>query len=512
MNVIIPSAGQYGFLPDPKPQELPPNAWSYAQNVRFRNGYAEKFGGSSQVLNTPPAIPYFISPFRNLTNKFWVYACLAKVYVDDGTTRTDITPVTTPTGAIDDRWTGGSAEGVMVLNNGKDQPIFWGGAVGTPFATLTGWNSAWRAASIRPYKNYLVALDITKTATRFANMVKWSGAAVPGSLPATWDETDPTHDAGEVDLAETVDQMVDSLVLGDINVIYKTNSMYGMQYIGGVQVFRFWRLPGEVGMLARGCAANTPLGHVVLTAGDVILHNGQGPQSILESKARSWLFNSIDQTNFARSFVAANPKTNEVWICFPESGQTACTLALVWNWLDSTFSIRQLQNATYGAFGQIIVPAVNSTWASDSNSWASDTTVWNNDGFGGTENKLLVTQTDPLVMLMETGGTFGSVTPTSILERSGLAFDKPDVVKTVRSVVPRIDAVAGTVLGIQVGGSMDAEVAPVYGPSIPYTVGTTRKADGFATGRFLALRITGVATQPWRLKSYDMDITEHGNY
>lgn len=512
MNVIVPSAGQYGFLPDPKPQELPVNGWSFAQNIRFKDGYAGKFDGSSQVLNTPPQIPYFIAPFRNLTSKFWVYSGIAKVYVDDGTTRTDITPVSAPTGAIDDRWTGGSAQGVMVLNNGKDQPIFWGGAVGTPFATLTAWNSAWRAASMRPFKNYLVALDITKTATRFANMVKWSGAAVPGALPSTWDETDPTHDAGEQDLAETADQLVDCMVLGDINVIYKSNSMYGMQYIGGVFVFRFYRIPGESGMLTRGCGANTPRGHVVLTSGDLVLFDGQSVQSLLESKARTWLFNSIDQTNFARSFVVANPKTNEVWVCFPEAGKTSCTLALVWNWLDSTYGIRQLQNATYGAFGQIVIPDANSTWASDSNSWASDTTTWNNDGFGGTENRLLVTQTDPVVVLADSGGTFNGTQGTSILERSGMAFDKPDVVKTVRSVVPRIDAVAGTVLSIQIGGSMDAEVAPVYGPAIPYIVGTTRKADGFATGRFLAVRYTAATVQPWRLKSYDMDITEHGYY
>lgn len=511
MNQTIGNVGQFGFIPDAQVQELPPNGWSYAQNVRFRDGYAEKFGGSTQVLTTPAFVPYFITPFRNLTSKFWVYAGLTHIAVDDGATRTDVSPVSTPTGAIDDRWTGGSASGVMVLNNGKDQPVFWGGGVGTPFATLTGWNAAWRAASIRPFKNYLVALDITKTATRFANMVKWSGAAVPGSLPSTWDETDPTHDAGEQDLAETTDQMVDSMVLGDINVIYKQNSMYGMQYIGGVQVWRFFRLPGDSGMLARGCGAITPKGHVVLTAGDLILHNGQGPTSLVEGRCRRWLFNSIDQTNFQRSFLCVNQSKAEVWVCFPEAGQASCTLALVWCWETDTFGVRQLQNATYGSHGQVLI-ATTATWASDSNTWASDTTTWNNDGFSSTETRLLLTQTDPLIMLTETGGTFGVTTPTNTIERTGLAFDKPDLVKTVRSITPRIDAVPGTLLSIQVGASMDAEQGVTWSAAVPYTVGTTRKADCFATGRFLAFRIVGTSTAAWRLKSYDMDISEHGFY
>ena len=113
---------------------------------------------------------------------------------------------------------------------------------------------------------------------------------------------------------------------------------------------------------------------------------------------------------------------------------------------------------------------------------------------------------------METGSTFNGTNPTCILERSGLAFDKPDVVKTLKSLVPRFDAVAGTVLSIQFGASMDTEVAPTWSSAITYTVGTTRKVDSFATGRFLAIRITSTSGQPWRLKSYDPEIIEHGTY
>lgn len=284
-----------------------------------------------------------------------------------------------------------------------------------------------------------------------------------------------------------------------------------MQYIGAPFVWRFYRLPGEVGMLARGCAASTPKGHVVLTTGDLILHNGQGPTSIVNARMRNWLFNSIDTTNYSRSFLAVNQPMNEVWVCFPETGQSACTLALVWNWIDDTFGVRQLPNATYGDSGQVVT-STNATWASDTNSWASDTTTWNNDGSGVAQARLLLTSTNPLITLTETGGQFDGVTPNCILERTGMAFDAPDVVKTIRSLTPRIDAVAGTVLSFQFGGSMDAEVAPVWSPAVSYTVGSTRKVDAFATGRFLSMRVTSSSVQPWRLKSYDADIISHGLY
>lgn len=507
----VPAAGQFGFIPDSLPQELPVNAWSYVQNARFRDGYAEKFGGSSAALTTPVITPYFITPYRSLNAKFWVYAGATSVYCDDGATQTNLTPGTPFTGTQDDRWTGGAASGVMVINNGVDQPHYWAGNTGSDFAILTGWNSAWRAQSLRPFKNYLVALNITKSSTPYQSMVKWSAAANPGAIPASWDETDPTLDAGEQDLAETTDILIDQIQLGDINVIYKEKSMYGMQFIGQPFIFRFYRLPGEVGMLARGCGVNTPKGHVVLTAGDLVIHNGQGPQSLVNARTRRWLFNNIDTTNFARSFLCTNPSTNEVFVCFPESGQTACTKALVWNWVDDTFGVRELPNATFGASGQIL-QSTTATWASDPGTWASDSTTWGNDGYGSSETRLLLSCSTPLITLMDTGTQYNSVNPTVTLERTGMAFDSPDVIKTVKAVIPRIEAIAGTVLSIQVGGSMDAEVAPTWSTAAPYTVGTSRKADCFATGRFLSLRISSSGSPAWRLKSFDLDMDARGVY
>lgn len=509
MNITTPASGQFGFIADAVAQELPVNAWSYAANVRFRDGYAERFSGSTQVLSTPLVTPYWISSYRNGNAKFWVYAGTAAAYVDDGATQTALgTPFT---GSADDRFTGGAASGVLVVNNGIDVPQFWGGDTGTPFANLTAWNTAWRAASLRPFKNYLVALDITKTGTRYASMVKWSSAAVPGALPSTWDEADATNDAGEVDLAETPDFLIDQLVMGDVNVIYKERSMYGMQFVGGTSVFRFWRLPGDVGMLARGCAASTPKGHVVLTPGDVILHAGQGPQSIVNGRMRRWLFNNLDTTNYLRSFLCVNHAASEVWICFPEAGETACTKALAWNWNDDTFGVRDLMDATFGASGPLSVSS-DGTWATDAGTWSSDSSTWGNDGFGATESRLLLTTTAPLVSLMETGTSFEGTAPTCTIERTGITFDKPDIVKTVRAVVPRVDAIGGTELTIEVGGSMDAETPPTWSAPVTYTVGTTRKADCMATGRFLSLRISSDATEAWRLKSYDMEVEMRGMY
>ena len=308
-----------GTNSDQSSEELGDGVWSTSSNMRFENGYAARFRGMTASFTTPLVIPYFCAPYATTTKRFIVYAGLAAIYADDGTAQTDVTG-TAPTGTAADRWTGGALNGVMVLNNGVDKPMFWGGDTALNFATLTNWPATYLATSIRPFKNYLIALGINKAGTKYPHMVKWSDIAVPGAIPTSWDETNAALDAGEQDLAETSDIFVDSLPLGDVLILYKERSMYSMTYVGAPYIWRFQRLPGDVGMLAPGCATATPVGHVVMAAGDVFVHAGQGPTSIANGVVRKLIFDNIDSTYYKHSFVCQNPQKNEVWICYPGAG------------------------------------------------------------------------------------------------------------------------------------------------------------------------------------------------
>jgi hypothetical protein len=475
--------------------------------MRFADGYASRFRGMAQVFATPAVTPYFIMPYATTSARYWVHAGVAAVYVDDGTTRTDITG-TAPTGGVDDRWSGGSLNGVMVLNNGVDKPMFWGGDTATNLATLTGWGATHKCATLRPFKNFLVALDITKGSTRYPHMVKWSDIAVPGAIPTSWDETNPALDAGENDLAETSDLLVDCLPLGDVNIIYKERSMYAMQYVGAPYIFRFQRLPGDVGMLAKGCAVATPVGHVVLSAGDVVVHSGQGTTSIANSVMRNYIFSNINASYYKRAFVTANPQRSEVWICFPFGNDEVCTRACVWNWLTKSWSIRVLDSVTYGDCGQINI-ADTSTWA-DTGTWSTDDSSWNENEYSPAEARLMLSHSTPRISLADTGTSdFGSVI-TALLERTGMHLDSPNAVKTVRAIYPRIDGVSGAEVSIQVGASMVADSAPTWQDAVTFRIGIDQKIDTFATGRFIALRITNTDYPRWRLRSFDIDFVQAG--
>ena len=582
-----------GLNSDLTPEELGNGVWSLTENMRFNNGYAERFRGTSAVFTTPTVTPYFIQPYATTSARFWNYAGIAQVFVDDGTTQTNITRLTTTaivsitrvgttatltstahglsngntvtvygatpsqyngtfviggvaantftytmtsdpgssatsvgvllkpgaavnnfTGAIDNKWTGGVINGVMILNNGVDMPQYWGGDTSLKLRDIPGWSSAWTATAMRPFKNFVVALGITKSGTSYPHMVKWSTTLNPGAITAggDWDETNPAIDAGEQDLAETSDLLVDCLPLGDVNIIYKERSMYAMTYVGAPYIFRFQRLPGESGMLARGCAVNTPLGHVVLTAGDVVVNNGSGVQSIANGAVRSYIFNNIDSTNYKRAFITANPQKNEVWICFPFGSSETCNKAMVWNWIDKTWGTRTLTNVTHGAFGQINIGTSLTTWAGDSDSWETDATSWNENEYSPAEARLLMCHSTPLISLTDTGTTDFSSLITSTLERTGMTMGDPYMVKTWSSIYPQIDGVSGATVNVQVGASMFPDGEVTWQTAQPFVIGTSLKIDSFASGRFLAVRFTNSDYGAWRMKSFGGDYVNSGRY
>ena len=121
----------------------------------------------------------------------------------------------------------------------------------------------------------MVAMDVTKSGIRDKRLVKWSHPAPAGSFPTSWDETDTTKDTGEVHLGETEGAILDSLTLRDVNLIYKDDSIHGMQHVGGIGIFRFFQIFGEYGALGKNCVVQFEAGkHLVFGRDDVFVHDG----------------------------------------------------------------------------------------------------------------------------------------------------------------------------------------------------------------------------------------------
>lgn len=207
--------GQMGLIRDIPGHLLRPNTWTDAQNVRMDNRVAGAMLGHIERYATPTIAPYKVFFIPGESNLFWVLVGLTDVIVHDASSYTEITRVSGDyTGGESDRWNGGVLSGILILNNGVDDPQYWAtAAAGTKLADLPNWPANTKAKVVRPFLNFLIALDVTESGTRQPYLVKWSHGADAGAVPTSWDDADASLDAGEFDLGQTKDFLVDCLPL-----------------------------------------------------------------------------------------------------------------------------------------------------------------------------------------------------------------------------------------------------------------------------------------------------------
>lgn len=366
-RVKIDNLGSIGVIKDIPEQELPPEAFTTAVNVRFTTKGASSFLGDRKVMASAITEPKWLTQIPPTTRPFWVYGDETKQCVFDGTSHTDITRAGVPySGNANERWNGAFLNGILIVNNTIDIPQMWTSFLpGTRMQDLSNWPVDLRAKSIRTFKNFLFALNLREGASEFPFRVRWSHPAQPGTVPVSWVVGNPAFDGRQVDLGGSEDELLDGIEFGDLFIAYRERSAHGFQFIGGAQKFRNWRLLDEGGILTRDCVQSTPKGLAVLGTDDIYFHNAaqNSNVSIVHDRVRKWLFSIISPNNYFNSFTVKNPQENEVWFCVPETGATYATFALTWNWLNGNIGYRELDEIPFASSGVI------ASTDDDSGSW-----------------------------------------------------------------------------------------------------------------------------------------------
>lgn len=497
MTIPVSQVGAIGIVRDVAAHSLGLNVWSDGANVRFIDGAVEKILGDS-IAYTPAVAPYALFPLVTPSTRFWVQAGLAKVYVVDsaGTAAN----ITRQTASVDvnysadatNRWNGGVLGGVGIFNNSVDIPQMWRPpGLGTKLLALTNWPSTLRAKVVKPFKQYLVALNVTKSGTNYPYIVKWSHPADPGDVPVSWDETDPTRDAGEETLSETGDFVVDAMPLGRVMIIYKEDNIFSMSSTTDGSIFAFDRIFKGVGVLNHDHVISLRQNeHLVFTGDDVVWHNGIQMKSVIQGKWRRWLRANLDGTYFKRAFFATNPPMNEVWLCFPSTGSSTPDLALILNWVDMTLTMRGISGFAHAASEIGRLPLKK---------------------FYGA---------DPLNIqqhLIDDTEQFHGANPTCWVERRALALpfnvgEPPDIStdKNITRIYPHIEGTIGGVLNVYTAMTNLIDELPNYGPSKPFTIGTDKYVDVDKTGKLLNLRFESNSNIHWRFSSYEVDVKPVG--
>lgn len=507
-----------GVNRDLQASELPPDVYTYAQNMRYRDFSMERVRGHAKIFQTGQLhAPYFILGIRKPLDYYWIYPGETAIGVVDTTgTHSNITPgggITAATYA--NNWTGGQINGVPYLSHPTQDPLYWDGTTGNPMQTLPGWPANTKAGVIRTYNNYLIALNLTESSVNYHNRIRWSVSAPAGTIPNSWDASDPTKDAGSIELAGTQGELIDCLPLYGDNIVYKDNSTFIMSVIGGFDIFGFRELFHESGILAKNCVCQFHGKHLVLTQDDIIIHDGQTQQSIIDKRLRQWLFNSIDFTNASKSFVAPYHQKKEIWICFADGSAGSNGLpnqALIWNYQDNQFGFRDLPAAAFIQPGVVSQFEGVSDWDSDTQAWNEDETIWNQDLVGSTSENLVMASGSNLYQVDITD-QFDGVDYSSYIERLSLPLsDNLSEMKLLRALWLNIEGSDGEILKIGVGIQQYPDDPVYWYPDYDFTIGSDDRVLTFAKGRFLSFHISSMSGSVFKINRIGFEVKPSGRY
>jgi hypothetical protein len=524
-DIDINDLATLGVVNDVKPYMLPPEALTLALNVRYRDKALESLLGWEQVFGTPGVAPHFLMPIVTTATRYWLYSSLAKIYVYDGIAHADITRAAGGDYAAVNTadWNGTILGGIPIFNNGTDVPQFRANmTAGTKFANLTNWPATTRAKVIRAFGPYLMAFNVTEAGVAKPHMIIWSHPADPGSIPVSWDYTDPTRDTGNKDLEDVNSGVIlDALPLQSTMFIYKGTSTWRANIIGGRFIFDFKTFLETSGILAARCVALTGDGtrHCVVTQDDMIWHNGNRVVSILNDRQRTKLFAEMDTVNYANSFLFCNPLASEMWFCYPTSGNTQPNKALIWNYKEGgekgVISFADGITFRNAAIGDVEGDS-SELWSDGLDDWSEDTGPWSEF----TRRRVVLAGTDATKFYnMDRGSTRDGVAFTQTVQREGLAIvgrkrsGEWIVDHQVRKMFQRLwPKVSGAAVNIRLGSQELVDGPISWGPTVVFDPATSRVSDNDPiSGAALAWEVS-TSSKSWRFDGYKATIAPLGQF
>ena len=524
--VPIENLGEIGIIKDIPPYQLPPNAWSDGNNVRVLDNAIKKCTGYQEILATCPISPLYVTALASGSEYFWVACGTAKVYVHDGSSWTNITRQTASTdvdysATAAENWSATVIGGVLVLNNAIDDPQEWPTTAGvaataTKLQDLSNWPASTTCKVTRAFKTFLVALNVSESGTDYPRLVKWSHEAATHSVPSSWDETSASLDAGEYELAQgSAGEIVDGMTLGDAFIIFKEDSIVQMSYVGSPFIFSFRILSPTIGAIAKNCAAEFDKGIFFFGNSDLYLMDGQNIHPLLPNKLRRWLFDSIDGDAFSKCFVAADYARKEMLACFPTIGSTYPDKAIIWNWHNNAFSIRDLPNVSHIAYGIAEITG-GRTWATITDTWDTASSTWGTRSYDAVlKNLVLVDPGNTKLYRDDYGNTEDGTNMTAYVERTGLSIGAqgaPDQssIKHVKAVYPKMEVSGSNTVNVYVGSQMSNEEGVTWEGPYTFNPDTQSKVPCRVTGRYFGVKFESTTNSDWKLHGLEFDVKEYG--
>lgn len=556
--------GKVGVVPDANPYNLPPNGFSDGNNVVFREGNITRapvfkqlytavkstkswsdFGSAAwstadsvaweSAEGSAQANARFIGSYADPTIGESVFVC-----DNDGTVRAypqnNLQILTVPGATLvtnDEPWTHTQVSGLSFLARTGMVPYARNLTSDVTYKSLglSNWGTD-TCSIIRSYNDFVVALNVTKGATSYPTMVKWSDIVPYGSPVGglDWDAASTTNSAGENVLGEMTTPIRDGLKLGTQFIIYSADQVWIMEYTGSDTVFNFRKLFQTGGIINANCVVEVEGKHFVFGVDDVYVHDGMTKKSIGDNRVRRNIYKNLDINKAKSYFVIHDPVGSFIYFCYYSKQNELtyhetqfCNRAAVYNYREDNWSFMDLPNIVGGAAANLVtITSIYSTLSEPYSSYSSTYIGFDNGNpkvpvmLGVTDLHHSLTESRvyaldlPMLSVINLPVHPETVKPAYIT-RTGVDLDEMNAelraYKYVNYLVPQseFDTSDGT-FHWKIG-STDLPGAPVnwqteydFKPSEDYLISSR------VFGRYLAYSVSTSNIENFRISGFDVDI------
>ena len=529
--------GDVGVVTDTDPYNLPITGFTAANNVRFDEGKVSRaavFRTIKDSLGFSPRACFGIVPSSGFDTVLMVSDAYAIKEYSNGSV-TDVSGSITGTSSPQ-AFTISSLADVIYINRPDRVPVARTPAT-TNFVDLANWDATWRCEALRPFRDFLLALNVTEGSTNYPNRIRFSNLVSANSIPDSWDETDTTKSAGYNDLVEMQTEIVDGLQLGTKFIIYSRSEAVLMEFTGGAFIFNFRRLFSDEGIINANCVVEAENKHYCFGNQDIYVHDGNTKQSICDERTKRFIFSGLNNQNSDRCFALHNKALNEIYFCY-QSGDAQvnmpttdrCNRAAVYNYRSNTWSFMDMPNVSAGSNANVNSVVTYSTtvatYATIGGSYYDQADAYNRHcllvGELDTANNI---SSDKLYGLdLADNGSLAfdidtEATKPPFLERIGLDLDdiqQPiDGYKVITRLMPQLSTINtdDTTISFEFGASDFPNNKPNYTTSASFNTSTDYKLDSRAAGRYLSYKITLDANdyKDFAFSGFDVDVTTTGS-
>lgn len=527
-TVPIRDLGKYGVIADTAPYDLPLVAWSDARNVRFQDNAVRRFSAPFKVADATTLLgePRHLTSGLNDTNVDRLVMVSSDYHLYDVTSGSlEDKTGSLDTGASEAPVTSCTLAGFTIVNRETNPPRYRETTVNADFAELPNWPEGWRAKTIRSFRDFLVAGDVTQGVTRYPTMFAWSDATTSGSLPATWIAAE-NNLAGSTILHDVTPPIIDTYPLrGDV-VIYTHNEATLARYIGDPFIFSFDRVFNDDGVMGPNCVVEINGQHFVFGTKDIYMHDGVSKRSIVQGRVHRRVYHNLDFSKRRRCFIWHDPRQTEIGFAYPSTCSGAyfpetkgCNEAAVYNYVDDTWTFVDLPNCFAAGLASLNTRYTWSTGAAGS--WNQRLSSWRS-------------QTDPSVRSVMLASSGVMNVPKSVLALDDIAggdtsFDFSPIIippayalrekidmdelgagigqkKWIRRIYPQARALSGEGrVGFAIGRSEHPNDLPVFGPTTEFDPRITHKIDTRLSHRYLSLRYELLGGSDGEFSGLDVD-------